>query len=159
VLGCSDSRVPPELLFDQGFGDLFVIRVAGNVLDDDVLGSIEYAAEHLGTPLVAVLGHENCGAVIAAMGEPEELEHLPGELSSLLHHMQERIAEVPAELPKHERVAACVETNARWAAARLRENHVLAERIRDGRLAVVTGVYDLDSGAVRWIESLEIAAP
>lgn len=154
VLGCSDSRVPPELLFDQGFGDLFVIRVAGNVLDDDVLGSIEYAAEHLGTPLVAVVGHESCGAVIAAMGTAEEISHVPPELSSLLQHMQARISEVPADLPRERRVAACVETNARWAAARLRENHVLAKCIADGRLRVVTGVYDLDDGAVRWIEAL-----
>lgn len=155
ILGCSDSRVPPELLFDQGFGDLFVLRVAGNVLDDDVLGSIEYAVEHLGTPLVAVLGHQDCGAVIAAMGERDELDHLPDALSSLLRHMQARIAEVPSNLPRDQRITACVEVNARWAAARLRENRVLAERIAAARLRVITGVYDLNSGAVRWIEGLD----
>ncbi|HEY7392870.1 MAG TPA: carbonic anhydrase [Bryobacteraceae bacterium] len=76
ILGCADSRVPPELLFDQGLGDLFVIRVAGNIVDDAVLGSIEYAVEHLGTKLILVLGHENCGAVSAAVEGGEAAGHL-----------------------------------------------------------------------------------
>ena len=73
IIACSDSRVPPELVFDQGFGDLFMIRVAGNILSPGVVGSIEYAADHLGTPLLVVLGHEGCGAVTAALASPEEL--------------------------------------------------------------------------------------
>src|SRR4051795_13565486 len=80
ILSCADSRVPPELVFDQGLGDLFVIRVAGNIADDDVLGSIEYAVEHLHTKLILVLGHEKCGAVSAAV----EGNHDPGHLESLL---------------------------------------------------------------------------
>ncbi len=77
ILGCSDSRVPPEIIFDQGLGDLFVIRVAGNVVDDIVLASIEYAAEHLHSPLLMVLGHTNCGAVGAALQDDELDGHLP----------------------------------------------------------------------------------
>ena len=79
ILSCSDSRVPPELIFDQGLGDLFVIRVAGNIVDDDGLGSIEYAVEHLGTKLIVVLGHEKCGAVSAAVAS----ETAPGHLTAL----------------------------------------------------------------------------
>src|SRR3954451_10886779 len=75
ILGCSDSRVAPELLFDEGLGDLFVIRVAGNIVDDDILASIEYAVEHLGTKLVVVLGHEKCGAVSAAVSGESTVGH------------------------------------------------------------------------------------
>ena len=75
VLGCSDSRVSPEVVFDQGLGDLFVIRVAGNVTDDAVVGSVEYAVEHLKTPLVVVLGHQGCGAVQAAVSASQEANH------------------------------------------------------------------------------------
>ena len=83
VLGCADSRVPPELLFDQGLRDLFVIRVAGNIVDDAILGSIEYAVEHLGTQLIVVLGHETCGAVSAAVAGGEAAGHLQALVTAI----------------------------------------------------------------------------
>lgn len=90
VLSCADSRVPPELVFDQGLGDLFVVRIAGNIINDAVLGSIEYAAEHLGVPLVMVLGHERCGAVAAAV----EGGNAPAHINSLVKAIQPAVERV-----------------------------------------------------------------
>lgn len=152
VLGCSDSRVPPELLFDQGFGDLFVIRVAGNIIDDDVIGSVEYAVGHLDTPLVAVLGHECCGAVTAAISAAENIDSEPPELAWLLHHMQARLSDDAAGRPIERRVQLCVESNARWVAERLRDKPLLGEAISAGKLRVIAGVYELQGGNVRWLD-------
>jgi carbonic anhydrase len=96
VLGCSDSRVPVELLFDQGFGDIFVVRVAGGVCADDETGSIEYGVSHLGTPILVVLGHTQCGAVTATV----EHEHADGHIKSLVSHIEPAVKRVRAAHPE-----------------------------------------------------------
>jgi carbonic anhydrase len=153
ILGCADSRVPPELVFDQGFGDLFVIRVAGNVIAPDVLGSLAYALEHLRTPLVVVLGHQGCGAVTAALdalADPTRKE-LPA-IESLLKLIDPALKKVDLKLPKAERVAAGVEANARWSVQQLvglaAARKSLIENVR-----LMGAVYLLESGVVRWLDA------
>jgi carbonic anhydrase len=145
VLSCSDSRVPPELVFDQGLGDLFVVRVAGNTIDDVVLGSIEYAVEHLGSRLVLVMGHEKCGAVQAALSGKSE----PGHIASVARPIEPVIEE--ARKQPGDPIHNTVLLNARHVARQLRESEpVLRERITSGGVIVVSAVYDLESGRVRF---------
>jgi len=143
ILGCSDSRVPPELVFDRGQGDLFVIRVAGNVMDDIVLGSIEYAALHLKTPLVVVLGHSSCGAIAAAR-EGGELEgHLPFIAAALR----------PAIEEAGDGLNAAEKANARYVAESLRRSgRRFAEREENGGLKILSAFFDLESGVVEVLE-------
>ena len=143
VLGCSDSRIPPEVVFDQGLGDIFVIRVAGNIIDDVVLGSIEYAAAHLGTPLVVVLGHSSCGAVTATVAGGELEGHLPS-LAAAIQPAVTKAKEQPGEL-----LPNAIKTNAQMMADQLRSSEpVMAELVQAGKLKVVAAYYELDSGKV-----------
>ena len=143
ILGCSDSRVPPEFVFDQGLGSLFVVRDAGNIVDDNVLGSIEYAVEHLHTPLLMVLGHEKCGAVTAAVEGGEA----PGHMQSLLDAIKPAVTESASE--PGDRVHNCMVANARRVARQIRESEpLLREAIAAGRLKIVAATYDLTTGAV-----------
>lgn len=147
VLACSDSRVPPAILFDQGLGDLFVIRVAGNIVDDVALGSIEYAAAHLHTPLLMVLGHSKCGAVGATVAGGELEGHLPS-LAKLIQPAVEKAKGQPGDL-----VDNAVRTNARMVAEQLKNSEpVLAELVKSGQLKVVAARYDLDSGQVEMLD-------
>lgn len=135
VLCCSDSRVVPEILFDQKLGDLFVIRNAGNVVDDDVLGSIEYAVEHLESPLVLVLGHSSCGAVTATCQGGE----LPGHIVDLAKRIRPSIDQ-----------GCCIDDNARRHAecmARLIGENEIVEHLK---VKVVAAFYDIKSGVVDW---------
>ena len=144
ILACADSRTGPELVFDQGVGDLFVVRVAGNVTDPVVLGSIEYAVAHLHAPLIVVLGHEKCGAVAAAV----QGGHAEGNVAELLKHVH-----VGKDLPKGEKaaVARAVLDNALYQAAEMtRQSGLLRDFARSGRVRIVTGIYDLESGRVTW---------
>ena len=147
ILGCADSRVPPELLFDQGLGDLFVIRVAGNIVDDAVLGSIEYAVQHLGTKLVVVLGHEKCGAVSAAIegGEPA------GHLKTLVEAIRPSVA-ATANIPG-DRVHNCVVDNVRRVARQIRQSEPTLKNPvdRDG-VRVLGATYALDTGKVTLLD-------
>jgi len=152
VVGCSDSRVPIELLFDQGFGDLFVIRVAGNLVARDEAGSIEYAVEHLHTPLVAVIGHDGCGAVTAALGSHEEIAGAPHELSDLLAAIHVGMPEIPHTLPQDQRVARGVEANVRNAVQQLSRVPGIRAAVDAGETRIVGGVYSLHTGEVRWLE-------
>ena len=155
ILTCSDSRVPPEILFDTGIGELFVIRVAGNVIDPIVLGSIEYAAEHLGTPLVMILGHEQCGAVkatVAAKGKGE------GNIGSIVTTIQPALQQtiesgkVPAQDSK-EFVEAVADTNIALAKASMtKQSEVLKHLAEAGKLKIVSAKYDIDEGKVTIIE-------
>src|SRR5499426_526899 len=115
IIGCSDSRVPPELLFDAGFGELFIIRIAGNVISPEVMGTLQYAAVHLHTPLFVVLGHEGCGAVQAAVAMKEqdarEREHIELLLERILPGLPDR----SSTLTREEQLVAAVEANVRWA--------------------------------------------
>lgn len=156
VLGCSDSRVPPEMIFDEGFGDLFVIRVAGNVVGTNVMASVEYGVEHLQTPLLVVLGHEHCGAVTAAVkhmcGElPEDSE--PPEILELVQHMEPGLVHVHDDEPLDEAVHQAVDDNVRHTMRELLEVPHIARAVAEGRLTVVGAIYDLDGGEVRFLEA------
>jgi carbonic anhydrase len=147
VLGCSDSRAAPEEVFDRTLGDLFVIRVAGNVADDHVLGSIEYAADHLHVPLLVVLGHERCGAVSAAVAGGEAPEHI----GSLVHSIAPAV-EVARREPG-DVVDNAVRENVRNVIATIRKSsHLLAGLEHEGKLKIVGARYDLDTGEVTWLE-------
>ena len=149
ILSCSDSRVPPELLFDAGFGDLFVNRVAGNIVDTDNLGSIEYAVDHLHTPLVLVMGHEGCGAVTAALGSTSEQAKEAKEIQALLSHLLPALKGIDPKLSMKERIAQGVEANVRRSVQLLKSNSDLKEKIAGGHLKIVGGVYELETGKVR----------
>lgn len=145
VLSCADSRVPPELLFDQGIGDLFVIRNAGNLVDDYVLGSIEYAVEHLGTRLIVVLGHERCGAVTAALAS----DSAPGHVQSIVREIQPAVASV-AEVDSGERLDAAIASNARRVADQIKSQGNFGEATEG--VVITTAVYDLNTGLVQWLD-------
>ncbi|WP_236750955.1 carbonic anhydrase [Actinoalloteichus hymeniacidonis] len=153
VLGCADSRVPPEVLFDQGFGDLFTIRSAGEVLDDAVVGSIEYGVEHVGTPLVVILGHAQCGAVAAAIDTVNGEGHLEGDISSLVRDVEAAVRATPADSDPDAFFAACVENQVRRTAAMLLErSDIVRDAVEGHGVQIVTAVYDLETGQVNRID-------
>lgn len=151
VVACADSRVPVEIIFDVGVGDMFVIRVAGNVCATDETGSIEYAVEHLGTPLVIVLGHRDCGAVTAVVKGAREL----GSVPALVSHIQPAVDHVRRTQPKlsgDELIAAAVRQNVWHSIEDLFEHSEAARaRVADGRLRVVGAIYDIHSGMIDWL--------
>lgn len=150
IVGCADSRVPPELVFDQGLGDLFVVRCAGNVLGAAALGSIEYAVEHLGCELVVVLGHERCGAVDAVLKGGE----LPGHLAAFVPVISRVLLE--AEHLGGDVLDQAVRLNARRIAGDLRASDpILLELVHARKLTIVAARYDLDTGAVEWLDVVE----
>ncbi|MCC3406885.1 MAG: carbonic anhydrase [Microcoleus sp. PH2017_10_PVI_O_A] len=146
VLACSDSRVTPEIIFDQGLGDLFDVRIAGNFLDDVVLGNIEYAALELGVPLLVILGHERCGAVKAAL----DGKAVPGHISTLVEAIKPAV-----DATKNLAGDAwdnAVRANVKMNVEKLKDSSpILAEAVKAGKLKVVGGRYDLDSGKVEII--------
>ncbi len=149
ILGCSDSRVPPEIIFDSGIGDLFVVRVAGEVAGDQVLGSIEYAASHLHTPLLLVLGHTNCGAVTAAVAGAEEEGHIGSVLCELCEAVEASENACTEDTDEDGRVLAAVIENALMIARRLRASEpVLKKLVDDGSLLVEAALYDIKTGVV-----------
>ncbi|MEG4349155.1 carbonic anhydrase [Microcoleus sp. LAD1_D5] len=146
ILACSDSRVAPEIIFDQGLGDLFDIRVAGNFLDDVVLGNIEYAALELGVPLLVILGHERCGAVKAAL----DGKAVPGHISTLVAAIQPAVDSTKGQ--KGDAWDNAVRANVKRNVNNLQSSSpILAEAVKAGKLKVVGGRYDLDSGTVEII--------
>jgi len=151
ILGCSDSRVPLEIVFDQGLGDLFAVRVAGNVAGGDERGSLQYAVAHLHVPLLVVLGHERCGAVSAALSPPSELAKEADGVQELVARIVSNVKALPASGDEAERVHQAVEANVRASLQQLRGTAVLKEKIAAGEIRVVGAVYELDSGRVRWL--------
>lgn len=152
IVGCSDSRVPIELVFDQGFGDLFVVRVAGNVFAPDVVGSIEYAAVHLRTALIVVLGHERCGAVTAALQAMESpSRELPG-IKDLVKMIAPGLPRQDPSLPFESRVSRAVEANVRWSLKQIADLPEAKPAVADKRITLVGGVYDLQTGRVRFLD-------
>ena len=146
ILSCSDSRVPPELIFDQGLGDLFIVRVAGNVAADTELGSLEYGAEHLHIPLLVVLGHQHCGAVTAAVDGSEAQGHIRA-LVNLLHPAVEKTRGLPGDA-----VENAVKANVEMVVKQLRTSTpILAGLVSQGKVRVVGAVYSLDTGKVTWL--------
>lgn len=145
ILGCADSRVPPEIIFDHGLGDLFVIRVAGNILDDAILGSIEYAVEELGTCLVVVLGHQRCGAVAATIKHGEVSSHI----TTLLNAIQpavDRVKHQPGDLLDN-----AVRANIKLVVEQLKSSMPVANFVQHDRLKVVGAQYNLGCGTVEII--------
>jgi carbonic anhydrase len=150
ILGCSDSRVSPEVIFDEGLGELFVIRQAGHVADDDSLGSIEYAVGHLNIPLIVVLGHQSCGAVQAAVGSVLRDEPAEGHILRLVDDITPAVLAVQSE--QTDLIDAAVRANIRQVVERLRGcGPVLRPRERRGELRVVGAYYPLNKGLVEWL--------
>lgn len=164
ILSCSDSRVPPEIIFDQGLGEIFVIRVAGNIPDPIVLGSIEYAAEHLGSTLIMVLGHERCGAVTAtvdAKGQStgsKNIDAIVKEIEPNIGLAANDCAACKGEkdcaaTKKSELVNCVVDTNAKTVTANLIKNsNILNHLVEEKKIKIVAARYDLDDGRVTLVE-------
>lgn len=151
ILGCSDSRAPLEIIFDQGVGDIFVVRVAGNLAGPNELGSIEYGVISLGTPVVLVLGHSSCGAVNAALHNAS----VSANVSSIINQIRPAVAKARAWSPNASGVELAnksIKANV-WQSmeAVLRKSREVRERVQDGRILLLGGVYDLDSGQVSWL--------
>ena len=147
TIGCADSRVPPELLFDQGLGDLFDNRVAGNIVDDLLLGSIEFAVEEFGSPLIVVLGHERCGAVKATIEAIESGAGAPGHIGTIVEALRpivEPLLDHPGDV-----IDLAVRANVHAQAAQLTaRSELLAAHVHAGDLRIVGARYDLDNGRV-----------
>ncbi|MGH6840681.1 MAG: carbonic anhydrase [Methylocella sp.] len=148
VLSCSDSRVAPELAFDQGPGDLFVVRLAGNFANDDGLASLEYAVKFLGVPLVMVLGHSNCGAVSAAIKLVEDEAALPGHLPGLVRTLKPAVKAAKAKSPD-DLLAAAITENVALTVKRLETAEpLLASFAQTEKVKIAGGVYDLATGKI-----------
>jgi carbonic anhydrase len=159
ILGCSDSRVPAEIVFDQGLGDLFVIRVAGNIVASSQIGSVEFAAERFGTPLVVVLGHSRCGAVLATLEElmrPREKQSR--NLRSIVDRIRPSVEGLLATELRHDSealVRQAVRANIRASANQVRHgSEVLEELIQKGRVLVVGAEYSLETGCVDFFDGV-----
>jgi len=148
IVSCSDSRVPPETIFDEGLGDLFVVRVAGNVINDEGLGSIEYSIDHLGVRLVLVLGHQSCGAVKAAKETIAAKGKAPGHIQSLVTAIKPAVqATVNGDLD------ATIKANVKHVVDTLRSSTpVLKGKVDSGEIKVIGGYYNLDTGAVTFLD-------
>jgi carbonic anhydrase len=153
ILGCADSRVPPELVFDQGFGDLFVLRLAGNVYVPSVAGSLQYAHRHLGVALLVVLGHEGCGAVGAALAcKFHQVEH-PAYIQGLVQLIEPALKEIDPKRPAKDQLAAAVEANVRWTVEQMVRTPEVQRALAEKRdIRIVGAVYELATGKVRWLK-------
>lgn len=153
ILGCSDSRVPPELVFDQSFGDLFVIRLAGNLIAPGVAGSIQYAYQHLGTSLLVVLGHEGCGAVKAALDAKFHRAKHPERIRQLVELIEPGLEQIDPNLSAAEQLEAGVEANVRWSMLQVSRAREAQEALqRNGSVLIVGAIYELSTGKVRWLD-------
>lgn len=155
ILSCSDSRVPPELVFDQGLGDLFIVRVAGNIIDSDVLGSISYALIHLKTPLVVVMGHEKCGAVKAAIDIADGADHEMRYIEGLIDRIIPAITPVNHKLSEENRWNAAVEANVRAATNQLNQTVGSLRSLRSLPVLIKKAIYKLESGVVEFLDEHE----
>jgi len=142
ILGCADSRFPSEIIFDRGFGDLFVCRVAGNVATPEEIGSLEFGTLVLGAKVLMVIGHERCGAVKAAIEGGE----LPGQIGSLTKAIKPAVES--SKNQAGDKVENAVKANVRLQANRLKDSPVINKLVEEGKLKIVGGYYDLDTGAV-----------
>ena len=149
IFSCVDSRVPPELVFDRGLGDLFVIRTAGHVIDSAVLGSLEYGVAELNIPLLVVMGHEKCGAVKATIEMTEKKEAAPSDINWLVEGIRPAV-----EKSEHDGASGdallggAIKTNVALTVERLKNTPILSEAVRNGKLKIVGALYHLESGAV-----------
>jgi carbonic anhydrase len=151
ILGCSDSRVPPETIFDVGLGDLFVVRVAGNVISPEVAGSIQYAGAHLQTPLLVVLGHEGCGAIQAALAAMYQGVRERSRIQLLVDSIVPGLKALDGTLPPEGRLAQAVEMNVRGVVRTILDSPEGRARQAEGRVKCVGAVYELETGLVRFL--------
>jgi carbonic anhydrase len=151
IVGCSDSRVPPELLFDAGFGELFIVRVAGNIISTAVMGTLQYAAVHLHTPLFVVLGHEGCGAVKAAIARKYHGAVERSRIALLLERITPGLRGLPPGLNAEDRLDAAVEANVRWSMRQMRETPEGRARMKEGVARLVGAIVELKTGKVRFL--------
>ncbi|NCO68225.1 MAG: carbonic anhydrase [Nitrospirae bacterium CG_4_10_14_0_8_um_filter_41_23] len=156
VVTCSDSRVPPELLFDQGLGDIFIIRVAGNVVDQIALGSIEYGAEHLNAPLLFILGHSKCGAVTAtidAKGEPE------GNIGAIVKKIMPAAEKAKKKGgTKDEVLETAIKENVKNVYKDVMKSKIISHLVQEDELKIVAGEYNITTGKIEMIELPKAAA-
>jgi carbonic anhydrase len=151
IIGCSDSRVPPELIFDSGFGELFIVRIAGNVISPEIMGTLQYAAVHLHTPLFVVLGHEGCGAVQAALSVRQHGSVEGARITRLLENILPGLPPVDSTATPEQQLRAAVEANVRWSMRQLRETPEGQARVAEGVVKLVGAVYELTTGRVRFL--------
>jgi len=148
IVSCSDSRVPPEIVFDQGLGDLFIVRVAGNVINDEGLGSLEYTVDHLGTRLILVLGHQRCGAVDAARETIAAKGKAPGHIESLVKAIKPAV-----EATAKDDLETTVKANVKNVVQALRSSTpILKADVDSGKIQVIGGYYSVDTGAVTFLD-------
>jgi len=150
ILGCSDSRVPPELIFDADFGELFIVRVAGNVISPEVIGSLQYAGAHLRTPLFIVLGHEGCGAVQAALEFKHHRVKQRSRIQLLVENIVPGLPDSDWRLPKDKLVADAIEANVRWSIHQLLETPEGKNAVKKGA-QLVGAIYEIASGRVHFL--------
>lgn len=150
ILGCSDSRVPPELIFDANFGELFIVRVAGNVISSEVLGSLQYAGVHLKTALFLVLGHEGCGAVHAALNYKHHGAKHRSRIQILVENILPGLPESALRLPEKDHLAEAVEANVRWSLHQLLETPEGKNALKKSA-KFVGAVFEISSGRVRFL--------
>jgi carbonic anhydrase len=148
LLGCADARVGPEFIFNQGPGDLFVVRVAGNMLEEEGLASLEYAAQFLGSPLIFVLGHSGCGAVDAAIKVIKDNVALPGHLPGLIDHVKPAVLAAQKMQPKDLLAASIVENVRQTVQNVTAAKPLLSDMIAAGKVKLAGGVYDIATGKV-----------
>jgi len=152
IVGCSDSRVAPELIFDAGLGELFIVRVAGNVVSPEVMGSIQYAALHLETPLFVVLGHEGCGAVAAALDAIHRGKQHATHIQNLLDVIIPGLVHIEPGLGANEELERGVEANVRWSMTQILATPGARARAAEGRMKLVGAVYEIATGRVRFLD-------
>ncbi|AFZ14536.1 carbonic anhydrase [Crinalium epipsammum PCC 9333] len=145
ILSCADSRVPSEILFDRGFGDLFICRVAGNVATPEEIGSLEFGTLVLGAKVLLVMGHKNCGAVDATIKGAQ----VPGQIASLLDAIKPALAKLDPK--KAAQLEAGIKANVVYQVAKLQESPVISKLVNDGQLKIVGAYFDFDSGKISWV--------
>ncbi|MCA1622683.1 MAG: carbonic anhydrase [Acidobacteria bacterium] len=155
VLSCSDSRVPTEIIFDQGLGTLFITRVAGNVVETSTLGSIEYGVEHLKTYLVVVMGHEGCGAVKAALLSPAERSRESENVQALLNHIVPAVSSIAKIRDEKAKMREAVVANVRQQVQNLKRAKSIQNAVSRNKIAVIGAYYEITSGAVDFFETDE----
>ncbi len=151
VLGCSDSRVPPEWVFDAGLGELFVVRVAGNILSPEISGTLQYAGSYLETPLFVVLGHEGCGAITAALATKHAGAQFRSRVQGLIENILPGLPEFDPTLSPEERASRAVESNVRWTVHQILDSPEGKARLAEGRMKIVGAVYEIETGRVRFL--------
>lgn len=153
ILGCSDSRVPPEIVFDSGLGELFVIRVAGNVFSPEVAASLQFAGAQLHTPLFVVLGHQGCGAVNAALQSRDEGERHRSRIQLLVDNILPGLPQPDPQLSREEQANQAVESNVLWTIKQISDTSEAKSILAEQQIQLIGAVYEIATGQVRYLRS------